>query len=332
MGSAIAVIKLGERGLYVRTTHEAPRLAAICSRVGASVDEWLDREIHALCFRAEEVVGTTGSGDCTIAGFLAALVRGESAQSAATAATAVGASSVEAADATGGIRPWPELKQRLAAGWPRLPATAFESGRWRDDRDRCRRDGSTSTESPMNADHVIGVRNATAKALDAAGIVLTVDERLTIEVADFGLGQFDSEGLALVVYANTDRYCGKELVLSAGQTCPEHRHPPVPLGDGRTDPGKMETFRCRQGDVYLYVEGAATASPLGKPPAGKEAVYTVRHEIVLRPGDQYTIPPNMLHWFQAGPAGAIVTEFSSTSRDELDFFTDPAIKRIPTDE
>jgi D-lyxose ketol-isomerase len=52
-------------------------------------------------------------------------------------------------------------------------------------------------------------------------------------------------------------------------------------------------------------------------------------DIRLGPGDQHTIPPDMLHWFQAGPEGAVVSEFSSTSRDELDVFTDPAIRRAP---
>jgi D-lyxose ketol-isomerase len=36
-----------------------------------------------------------------------------------------------------------------------------------------------------------------------------------------------------------------------------------------------------------------------------------------------------LHWFQAGAEGAVVSEFSSTSRDEYDVFTDPRIVRIP---
>ena len=49
----------------------------------------------------------------------------------------------------------------------------------------------------------------------------------------------------------------------------------------------------------------------------------------VSPGDQYTIPPNTLHWFQSGDEGAIVSEFSSTSRDESDIFTDPRIKRVP---
>ena len=79
--------------------------------------------------------------------------------------------------------------------------------------------------------------------------------------------------------------------------------------------------------VYLYVEGEATASPAARIPAGREATYTVRHEIVLQPGQQYTIPPDTLHWFQAGDEGAIVSEFSTRSRDEFDIFTNPQIRR-----
>ncbi len=41
-----------------------------------------------------------------------------------------------------------------------------------------------------------------------------------------------------------------------GQTCPEHLHPPF---DGT--PGKEETFRCRQGRVYLYTDGEPDARP-----------------------------------------------------------------------
>ena len=47
----------------------------------------------------------------------------------------------------------------------------------------------------------------------------------------------------------------------------------------------------------------------------------------LFPGQQLTIQPDTLHWFQAGREGAIVTEFSTRSRDELDVFTDPQIVR-----
>lgn len=169
---------------------------------------------------------------------------------------------------------------------------------------------------------LLEAQNRANEYLQRAGIVLTPAERDTIEVADFGLGELETTGLQLVVYVNTERVCAKELVLFPRQTCPEHRHPPI--GDTL---GKEETFRCRRGVVYLYVDGERTANPAARPPQGREQAYTAWHEIVLHPGEQFTIPPDTLHWFQAGDDGAIVSEFSTRSRDEYDIFTDPAIQR-----
>lgn len=159
---------------------------------------------------------------------------------------------------------------------------------------------------------------------DKAHIVLTSDEKEQIEVADFGLNDLDHTALQLVVYVNTDRVCAKELVLFPGQVCPEHRHPP--FGDYI---GKEETFRCRYGTVYLYVEGEPAVDPVLQPPENGKEYYTVFHEIKLEAGEQYTIPINTKHWFGPGSEGAIVSEFSTPSFDEEDIFTDPRIKRIP---
>jgi D-lyxose ketol-isomerase len=171
----------------------------------------------------------------------------------------------------------------------------------------------------ITSDEQRAAQRYAAERLEETGIVLTGDERAAIEVADLGLGRLREAGVQLLVYVNTERYCAKELVLYPGQTCPEHRHPPF---DGT--PGKEETVRCRSGLVYLYVEGEPSPDRACTPPPGR---YTVSHEIVLRPGDQHTIPPDTLHWFQAGPQGAVVSEFSSPSRDELDVFSDPEIRR-----
>lgn len=171
------------------------------------------------------------------------------------------------------------------------------------------------------------VELAVARALiyfEKASIILTYEEKRSIEVADFGLGELESTGLELITYLNTTRCCAKELILFPFQTCPEHRHPPI-----EGEPGKEETFRCRWGKVFLYVEGVATAQPKAKAPQGREKAYTVWHEIELNPGEQYTLYPNTLHWFQAGEDGAVVSEFSTKSRDEADIFTDEDIKRIP---
>lgn len=160
----------------------------------------------------------------------------------------------------------------------------------------------------------------TIEYFEKAGIVITDAEKERIEIADFGLNELENTGLEILTYVNTDRCCAKELVLFPHQTCPEHRHPNV---DGI--PGKEETFRCRWGKVFLYVDGENTEHPQATPPKG---TYTVFHEIELNPGEQYTLSPNTKHWFQAGKEGAVVSEFSTTSRDELDIFTDETIIRV----
>ena len=163
------------------------------------------------------------------------------------------------------------------------------------------------------------------KALDMyekAHIILNADEKKNIEVADFGMGMVDALGLQLLTYINTERVCAKEMVLLPYQTCPEHKHVPTA---GMA--GKEETFRCRYGRVFLYVEGEGDAKNIrAKMPATDVSVF---HEIVLEPGDQYTIMPETWHWFQADSEGAVISEFSTRSTDETDQFTDKRLVREP---
>lgn len=157
-----------------------------------------------------------------------------------------------------------------------------------------------------------------------AEIVITSKERARFEVADFGLSELEKTGLEVLTYVNTERVCAKEIVMFPHQTCPEHWHPTQ-----GSKLGKEETFRCRWGSVYLYVPGTPAEKPSVRPPQGSEAYYTSMREICLQPGEQYTLLPDTKHWFQSGPQGAIVSEFSTRSTDEADVFTDPRIKRMP---
>jgi D-lyxose ketol-isomerase len=128
---------------------------------------------------------------------------------------------------------------------------------------------------------------------------------------------------------NTESCCAKELAMLPGQLCPEHRHPPV---DGK--PGKEETFRVRAGEVHLFLPGHKKDSgerehALQLVPADKRDAFTVFKHVHLWPGDQYTLKANTPHWFVAGSEGAVVSEFSTASRDEADIFTDDTIIRVP---
>ena len=175
----------------------------------------------------------------------------------------------------------------------------------------------------LTREEVANRRQQAWELFQKAGMFVTDEEKSTIEIADFGLGDFEATGLGVLVYVNTDRCCAKELALWPRQTCPEHVHPPV-----GSDPGKEETFRCRWGKVLLYVSGEKASNPKATPPRGREDTYTVWHEIELGPGDQHTLSPGTLHWFQAGDVGAVVSEFSTRSTDENDIFTDPEIQRM----
>jgi D-lyxose ketol-isomerase len=170
-------------------------------------------------------------------------------------------------------------------------------------------------------------KEAKARALgmyEKAHIFLTEKEKSELEVADFGLSRLDEFGVQLVIYTNTERVSAKDVVLFPGQICPEHYHPDI---DGK--PGKEETFRCRFGEMYLYVPGEPTKDPLGKMPPDKQNTVTVHHQVILKKGDQFLVKPGTKHWFQAGPEGAIFAEFSSKNIDELDVFTDPEVERLP---
>lgn len=115
MGAKIVGLKLGNRGLYVRTGSEE-QIRTLGRARPSGLESWAGKELWVPCFNVK-VIGTTGSGDATIAGFLAALLQDFSMEEAATMAVAVGACNVEAADALSGIRTWEETKRRVADGW-----------------------------------------------------------------------------------------------------------------------------------------------------------------------------------------------------------------------
>lgn len=117
LGVAIAGVKLGDQGLYVRTDR-AERIARVPHALSPP---WADRELYSTVFEAD-VVGTAGAGDTTIAGFLFGLLSGMSPEDAVTAACAVGGSSTEAPDGTSGVPTWAEIERRLALGWRRREA------------------------------------------------------------------------------------------------------------------------------------------------------------------------------------------------------------------
>ena len=129
-GAAAVGLKLGDQGLYLRTTSDSQRWRQVGRGFTGDIYPWSGRELLVPCFHAR-VVGTTGAGDATIAGLLTGLLRGVGPEAAMTGAVAVGACSVEALDASSAVLSWDQVQQRVASGWPRSPISlALPGWQW----------------------------------------------------------------------------------------------------------------------------------------------------------------------------------------------------------
>jgi sugar/nucleoside kinase (ribokinase family) len=129
LGVAVAGIKLGSRGLYLRTGSRE-RLLDMGDAKPADLGDWANRELWFPVYEISKFVGATGAGDTTIAGFLAAFLRGRSIEASGCFANAVGACNVQAPDALGGICSWEETMALLDAGWRQVDLGLADKG-WR---------------------------------------------------------------------------------------------------------------------------------------------------------------------------------------------------------
>jgi sugar/nucleoside kinase (ribokinase family) len=134
MGVAVVGLKLGDSGLYLKTSGDQLKWRRFGASCPSNLGDWRSRELFTPCFRVR-VAGTTGAGDCTIAGFLAALLKGMPAPASLIRAVAVGACNVEQADATSGIPDWSVVEERLQRGWPRLEPLVRTTPGWTWDQD-----------------------------------------------------------------------------------------------------------------------------------------------------------------------------------------------------
>ncbi len=118
-GVPVVVIKCGHRGLYLKAAGRASAFQNFGRARPDRLADWTGQELTQPCFQTR-VAGTTGAGDATIAGFLAAMVKGHGPRESLARACAVGAFNVEALDAVSGVPDWDTMERRLAACWPTL--------------------------------------------------------------------------------------------------------------------------------------------------------------------------------------------------------------------
>jgi sugar/nucleoside kinase (ribokinase family) len=129
LGTGVAMVKCGHRGLYVRTAGR-DRLARFGAAKPADLANWADRELWFPVYQEERFVGALGSGDSAIAGFLTAFVRGRSIESCLRYANAAGSMNVTVPDGLTWNKGFDDLTRRIESGWKTKPMTIALPG-WR---------------------------------------------------------------------------------------------------------------------------------------------------------------------------------------------------------
>jgi len=132
MGAAIAMVKCGHRGLYVRTANQ-DRLEKLGAAGCPDLENWANRELWSPVYEEEKFVGALGSGDSAIAGFLSAFVWNHTIESCLRYANAAGSMNVTVPDGLTWNKGFDDLTKRIESGWKTKDLEIDEDG-WKHER------------------------------------------------------------------------------------------------------------------------------------------------------------------------------------------------------
>lgn len=163
------------------------------------------------------------------------------------------------------------------------------------------------------------------------------DNMLGWDITDYGSGDFDRIGFALITLRNgnvnnpkyTKTYAEKLLYLKEGQMSPMHFHW-----------NKMEDIINRGGgNVLIRVYNSTESEELADTPVavhcdGKKFVVEAGTQVRLCPGESITIYPYMYHDFEVeeGTGAVLLGEVSMLNDDCTDNWFYEKVGRFPTIE
>lgn len=153
--------------------------------------------------------------------------------------------------------------------------------------------------------------------IQKAHFSLTDEELKSLTVNDFGLDNLQEEGCGLLDLLRSERVRVNLLVLLPNQSLPEHLHPAY-----ENERGKEETIRVLYGTTKVFFEGEPDTDI--HIPKGKEQWYTALKKVDLKVGEQFTVPAQGKHWFQAGESGSVNIAFQNRVDESHNVFYDPA--------
>jgi sugar/nucleoside kinase (ribokinase family) len=110
LGCAIAGVKAGHNGCYIRTAGR-DRICEMGRAAPGDPASWATRELWCPAFRTDKIIGATGAGDSSIAAFLTALLRGHRIEESLKLANCAGFLNLHAPDTLSGLVSWEELQR-----------------------------------------------------------------------------------------------------------------------------------------------------------------------------------------------------------------------------
>jgi sugar/nucleoside kinase (ribokinase family) len=130
-GAGMVTLKSGHRGFYFRSSGR-DRLSSLGAATPASLEEWSSRELWMPAYKISHIASATGAGDCSLAGFIAAFLYGQSPERSIAAANALGYQNLQALDATSGIQDW-ETTRKIMEDQSLPRVSPLEGKGWRFD-------------------------------------------------------------------------------------------------------------------------------------------------------------------------------------------------------
>jgi D-lyxose ketol-isomerase len=145
------------------------------------------------------------------------------------------------------------------------------------------------------------------------------------DITDFGLGNFQRNGLVLVNLADEPEYCEKLMFARLGQATPCHTHA-----------RKKEDVICRAGELTLKLWPMRPSPGTDLPGSfavgidGQAVSIRTGEDLVLGAGSRVTLVPGTWHSFWPSSAECIIGEVSTRNDDVADnIFLDRSVGRFP---
>lgn len=135
MGPKVLLLKLGKKGLYLRTA-SGDAFCQMGELQGLLTSGWHDREMLMTPFLPEHIVSTNGAGDTAIAGFLTGILEGWEPDRCMRLASGAACIRIQSSEGAKVLPSWKEIMKKADDGWAHMELPELQIPYWKPDKER----------------------------------------------------------------------------------------------------------------------------------------------------------------------------------------------------